>query len=113
MKITNITRNAVLADKALVADSLLLRIKGLLGKKELKSGEALVIKPCNSIHTMFMQFNIDVLFVSKDNRVVKVISSLRPFRLTRTYFSAHLTIELPSGIIESSNTCTGDIVKFD
>jgi len=56
VKITNQTKNTVLAAHAAVADRLFKRIKGLLGKKGLGEGEALIIRPCNSIHTFFMRF---------------------------------------------------------
>ncbi|MBU0709888.1 MAG: DUF192 domain-containing protein [Candidatus Omnitrophica bacterium] len=112
MKIINKTKNIVLAEEAGVADNPFRRIKGLLGKKGLNRGEALVIRPCNSIHTFFMRFPIDVLFVSKDNRVVKAISCLKSFRLSAVYFSASFVIELPSGVIQSTSTQEGDSISL-
>lgn len=96
-----------------MADSPFKRMKGLLGKKGLKPGEALIIKPCNSIHTFFMRFPIDVLFVSKDNRVIKAISGIKPFRLTYIYYHADFAVELTAGIISSTATCTGDHLSID
>lgn len=89
------------------------RMKGLLGKKELKKGQALVLKPCNSIHTFFMRFPIDVLFVDKDNRVIEAISKVQPFRLTYIYFNAALAIELPTATIQSSSTSKGDSILLE
>ena len=108
MRIINKTKNTVLAEDVIVADTPYKRIHGLLGKKEFKKGEALILKPCNSIHTFFMQFPIDVLFVDKNNRAIKAISGLGPFRLTNIYFHARFAIELPADTIKSTLTCEGD-----
>lgn len=113
MKIINKTKNTVLAQNTVVADTVFRRIKGLLGRKDFIKGEALVIKPCNSIHTFFMQFPIDVLFVDKHNQVIKVISSLKPFRLTYIYFDAAFVIELPVGTTQSTFTYKGDILSIE
>lgn len=112
MKIVNATKNTVLADSTLIANTPTKRIIGLLGRKEFKPGEALFIKPCNSIHTFFMRFAIDVLFVDKHNRVIKAISFLKPFRITPIYFKAEFTIELPAARIHSTQTQEGDTISF-
>jgi hypothetical protein len=108
MKIINLTKNKVLSDDAILANALFQRIKGLLGRKDFRTGEALIIKPCNSVHTFFMRFPIDILFVDKNNRVIEVIPYLKPFRLTPVYFSASFVIELPAGTLKSSSTQEGD-----
>jgi uncharacterized membrane protein (UPF0127 family) len=56
-------------------------------------------KRCNSIHTAFMKFPIDVLFVDKDLKVVSVYENLKPWRITRLHFRASSVIELPAGTI--------------
>lgn len=112
MKITNKTKNTFLAEKVVVADTLFKRTKGLLGTKDFRSGEAMVIKNCNSVHTFFMSFPIDILFVDKSCRVLKAISSLKPFRITPLYFKADFVVELPVGTIESSSTTIGDLLSL-
>lgn len=112
MKINNQTKNTVLADKAVVASSLLGRMRGLLGKKELKSGEALVLTHCNSIHTFFMKFPIDIIFLDKHKRIVKIIPSLNPFRLSGIYFNAASVIELPAGVAQDKASI-GDLLSFE
>lgn len=112
MKIINLSKNTVLAEDAAVADTFLSRIKGLLGRKNLQAGEALVIRPCNSIHTLFMQFPIDVLFVDKSCRIIKAAASLKPYRLTAIYFLARFVIELPAGIIQSTSAQEGDLISL-
>lgn len=95
-----------------MADSPFKRMLGLLGRQSLPKGEALIIRPCNSIHTFFMRFAIDLVFVSKDNEVVKVISNIPPFRFSSLCLKSALVIELPAGTILSSNTTPGDIVDI-
>ena len=78
------------------------RVMGLMFKANMNGMGGLIIDPCNSIHTMFMRFPIDVLFVSHDNKVIKVKRSLAPWRMTWLYFKARKTIELPSGTLPLS-----------
>jgi uncharacterized membrane protein (UPF0127 family) len=113
MRIINRTKNVLLAQDTLMADSLFKRLKGLLGKEAFKPGQALVIKPCNSVHTFFMPFPIDILFVDRNHKVTKAITSLRPFRITPFYFNACFAIELPSGTIASSFTTQGDSLSIE
>lgn len=113
MRIINKQKNTVLADDAVLADTLLKRMRGLLGYKEIKKGQALILNPCNSIHTFFMKFPIDVLFLNKNNQVIKIIHSMKPFRLSNIYLSSILAVELPIGTIEASRTKKGDIICFE
>jgi len=108
MKIINSAKNAVLAENAIIADTFLTRAKGLLGRKDFKQGEALVIRPCNSIHTFFMRFPIDVLFVDKENKIIRATPSLRPYRLSRVCFNSVFAVELPAGTLELTSTQEGD-----
>lgn len=110
MKIINETKKIVLAENANLADTPFKRIKGLLGRRSLEDREALIIKPCNSIHTFFMNFPIDALFVDSNNKVIKATTFLNPFRFTPIYFQSAYVIELPAGTILSSNTSTGDFL---
>lgn len=112
MEIVNKTKNTILAHQVEIADTFLKRMRGLLNSKEFKKGRALVIKPCCSIHTFFMPFPIDVVFLNKQNRAIKTIACLKPWRLSGIYFSSHLCLELPVGTIESSQTLPGDILTF-
>jgi uncharacterized membrane protein (UPF0127 family) len=112
MQIINRSRNAILAQNAALADTPFTRIRGLLGKKELKPGEGLIISPCNSVHSFFMRFTIDVLFLDKEWRVIKTLPNFKPFRLSPIYFRAHLAIELPSGTVDSTHTHPGDTLAL-
>ena len=83
------------------------RNKGLLGRDRLDEGHALVIAPTNAIHTFFMQFPIDVVFVRRDGRVAGVRHAVKPWRIACA-FSAHAVIELPAGTLARSGTVAGD-----
>jgi uncharacterized membrane protein (UPF0127 family) len=110
MRIINKAKDTTLATAVIIANTLLKRVKGLLGRKTINKGEALILNPCNSIHTCFMRFPIDVLFVNRQNQVVKALSSIKPFHLTPIYFNAHFAIELPAGTIQSTSTSQGDLL---
>ncbi|MBU0503872.1 MAG: DUF192 domain-containing protein [Candidatus Omnitrophota bacterium] len=113
MKITNKTKNTILADDVIIADTPSRRMRGLLGKKDFDKGRAMIIRPCQSIHTFFMRFSIDVLFIDKNNKVIKVIPDLRPFRLTPVYLDSAFIIEMPVGVIQLSLTSKGDTLIFE
>lgn len=113
MKITNQSNNAILAENAVVAATFLSRIIGLLDRKELLPGQALVIRPCNSVHTFFMRFAIDVVFVDKGNKVVRAINTMRPFRISSVYFSSFSVVELPAGTLRKTSTREGDVLEFN
>jgi uncharacterized protein len=112
MKITNVTKGVILAEKAVIAGTFFTRIRGLLGRKDFNIGEALVIKPCNSIHTFFMRFPIDVLFSDKNNKIIAVIPALAAFRVSRVYFNAAYVVELAAGALKAAPTNIGDILEI-
>lgn len=111
--IRNLTRQTTVATEVHWARSATERTRGLLDWAEIGDGQALVISPCNSVHMFGMRFSIDVLFVDKGGRVVRAIEGLRPWRLTRIYFRARQTIELPLGAIATSRTTAGDQLDID
>ena len=85
------------------------RNRGLLGRPRLDDGSALILAPCSSIHTFFMRFAIDVLFVKKDGRVVKMYPALPAWRIAFA-LGAFAAIELPAGTAAASETRSGDSV---
>ena len=111
--IKNLTRESVLATEEVWAKSVQERTRGLLDWESIEEGQALVIAPCNSVHMFGMAFPIDVLFLDKDHVVVRAIECLKPWRLTRIYFSARYTVELPVGTIARSGTRKGDRLALD
>lgn len=112
MKIVNLTRNVCLAKSVIMADSFFTRLRGLLGRPGLDPGCCLALKPCRSVHTMFMRFPIDVLFVDSRGRAVGAAASLAPFRATRVVRQALMALELPAGTLAATGTSAGDIIKI-
>jgi len=113
MRIRNATRGTEIANKARAASDFRSRLVGLLGRASLQPGEALVLEPCSSIHTAFMRFPIDVLYVDRSRRVTKLVPALKPFRMSGVFGKSFAAIELPSGAIACSGTVVGDQLAFD
>src|SRR5437870_12561169 len=86
----------VVRERCLLAETPLARLRGLLGRSGLSSGEGLLLRPAGSIHTAFMRFTIDAVFLDAADRVVKVASMLRPWR-TAACRGARSVLELPAG----------------
>jgi uncharacterized membrane protein (UPF0127 family) len=76
-------------------------------------GEGLLIRPCKGVHTFLMKFPIDVLFLDRENRVVKVVENLRPQRMTGLFFSSRSVLELPAGSLRASGTSAGNEVVIE
>lgn len=108
----NQTRGAALATAAWRAANPWTRTVGLLGLAGLAAGEALHILPCRSVHTFFMRFTIDVLYLDRAGRVVKTVPGLRPFRYSWGGRHAHSVLELPAGLITATGTAPGDEITF-
>lgn len=113
MKIINITRNSFVSDNCLMAATFFARFKGLMGKKIFKDGDALIIKPCNSIHTFFMNFPIDVIFVDNDWKAIYMMESFIPWKLSKIIPRSRAVIELPPGTIQKSGSSLGDVFCID
>jgi hypothetical protein len=94
-----------------VADSAAKRNKGLLGRQGLAPGEGLWIIPCESVHTFWMKFPIDLIYLDRKNRIKKLRDSVPPWRLSAC-LSAHSVLELPAGTIRNTQTEPGDTLEF-
>jgi hypothetical protein len=94
--IVDLTTATVVCHRAIIADRPWRRLRGLLGRKSLPEGEGLLLRPAPSIHTGFMQFPIDAVFVDRDMKVVKVVERLRPWRVASAQ-RARAVLELAAG----------------
>lgn len=112
MIVQNPGRATSLGEAIQVADTAALRVKGLLGRECLEDGQGLLFRGCSSLHTFFMQFPIDIVFLDRKQKVLKVASSVRPFKLVAAPFRAYYALELPAGAIETSGTHVGDHLLF-
>ena len=105
--ILNKTKDKVLAGQAKVADNFFFRLAGLMFRRGLVKEQALIFYRTNSIHTCFMRFDLDVLFVSRDLRVVRLIKRLKPWRMVFCR-SAYAVIEFSADNNNLAETESGD-----
>jgi uncharacterized protein len=101
----------VVAESVIVADSTMRRLRGLLGKGDLPSGHGILLRPAWSIHTAFMRFPIDVVFLDADQVVVKIVPRLAAFK-TASCRGAREVIELRSGECDRRGLSLGDRVAW-
>lgn len=87
------------------------KTRGLLGRRSLDKGKGLLIRGCSSIHTMFMRFPIDVVYLNKDMTVRKIRGGMRPFRISLC-FGADSVLELAAGEARRYGIKKGDILLF-
>ncbi|MGI8606489.1 MAG: DUF192 domain-containing protein [Gaiellaceae bacterium] len=83
-------------ERCVIADAPLARMKGLLGKKELGRGEGILLRPAASVHTWFMRFPIDVVFLDRELEVLRVVPALTPWKATGSRGAAAV-LELAAG----------------
>ena len=107
-RLLNTSNNEVLATQVSKATSFKDRLVGLLGHEALDQGEALWISNCNSIHTFFMRFPIDVIFVDKALKVKNVYYGIKPWRVTFPLFGANSVFELAAGSLQEKSISKGD-----
>lgn len=115
----NATRSSTVATKVEKADTSASRGKGLLGRESMAPDEALWITlssalsfvPCPTIHTFFMNFPIDVLFLDQDLKVERVIEDMRPWRLSAWVPAARGVLELKGGVLKGS-VKVGDAIEM-
>jgi uncharacterized membrane protein (UPF0127 family)/CheY-like chemotaxis protein len=97
----------VLCERCVVADTTLRRLRGLLGRRELRRGDGIVLRPAWSIHTAFLLFSIDVAFVDPDQVVLRVVKNLKPFRAS-VCRGARDVVELAAGEADRRGLKPGD-----
>ncbi|WP_282109890.1 DUF192 domain-containing protein [Shewanella algicola] len=112
MELINIKSNkGSCIDNVIYANKTVSRLKGLLGQRSLTMQQGLLIAPCNSVHTFGMKFDIDVVFLDKNNKVVKIKTSVKPARMT-SCFGSKKVLELASGSAEYNNISIGDSLSW-
>ena len=110
----NKTRETFVATEAIVADSYVRRLVGLLGKTKrwTRLGTGLWIVPSSGVHTIGMLFPIDLIFLSKDKEVIHLEEYVRPFRISKVSLKANSVLELPPHTIYRSGTQVGDRLEI-
>ena len=112
MIVRNARTGTVLAARAGRAATFGARLFGLMGRRTLPDGEALLIERCAAIHTWFMRFPIDVAFLDREHRMLRAVAGLAPWRV-RSRRGATATLELPSGALAKSETREGDLLELE
>lgn len=111
--VRNARSGALLAERAEVAKGVVGRGLGLMGRPDWRRSDALLLPHCNSVHSFFMLFPIDLAYLDKEGRVVRTRSALRPWRVGPIDFRADAVLELPAGTLERSQTVVGDTIRIE
>jgi len=112
MKLVNKTRNTLISENLIIADTYYKRLKGLMFTKELPTNNALQISPCSEIHTFFMNFSIDVLYLDQNNIIISIDEQLKPGKIGKYVKGSVSIIELPSERIKSQGIKIGQTVEI-
>ena len=108
----NVTRQVTLGSHVRVADTSIERGVGLLKDTGLEDGDGLWIVPCNSIHSFWMKFVFDAIFLDRHLKVVHLVRKMKPWRISKIKFEANSVLELPPGTIARSGTEFGDQLEM-
>lgn len=104
--------NQFITENAEMADTYYKRLIGLLGRSHLSVSEALILKPCNAIHTFWMKFSIDVIFLDSEQKICHLIENMKKNRISKLSFHTKCVIELPAGQIKDFNLKVGDQLEI-
>ena len=107
MRLVNMRTGAAIADAVEMATTRRQRRRGLLGRRGLDAGAALVLKPCGAIHTAFMQFAIDVIFLDCHGRALRIERGLQPWRMAMSW-RGRTVVELAAGHLDAADLQAGD-----
>ncbi len=109
MKLLNASKNqTVVIDQLEIADSLWSRLKGLLGRASMSHNNAMWFDNCTSIHTFFMKFSIDVVFLDRSMKVKRVYAGVKPGRLVGPVWGARSVVEMAAGKMATTTVEIGD-----
>ncbi|MDP4109518.1 MAG: DUF192 domain-containing protein [Bacillota bacterium] len=110
--ITASARGTVFALRVKLADGYFARLRGLMFSKSLGDGEGLLLKPCRQIHTFFMRFEIDAVFISESGEILEIIKSIRGGRVTPYVKASRMVLELKGGAAEKTGLKPSDKIVF-
>jgi uncharacterized protein len=110
--VRNLTRDRVIGSRIREARSFFARGRGLMFVSGLERGEGLIIDPCSSIHTFCMRFPLDVLYMDRNNRVIRADVGMKPWRIGPVFTGSKWVIELPPGTIKATGTAAGDEIEL-
>ncbi|MDD4689641.1 MAG: DUF192 domain-containing protein [Eubacteriales bacterium] len=102
----------VIARDVIMADTFFGRLTGLMPKKTLVDGEGMILKPCKQVHTYFMGYSIDVIFLTEENRIIYLQSNMEPGRVSSYIKKANSVLEVPEGTINKWTLKVGDVLDI-
>jgi uncharacterized membrane protein (UPF0127 family) len=111
--VRNVDRGTVVATNAKLASGFVSRFFGLMGRKGVENGGGILMTKSASIHSFFMRFRFDAIFLDRENRVVKIVPSMRQWSIAFGGRGAKDTLELAAGAAERSGTVAGDVLAFE
>lgn len=112
MKLINKTTNKVVSENLIIADTFFKRLKGLMFTKELPEKNALLIVPCNEMHTFNMNYSIDVLYLNAENKVIEIVENMKHGKIGKRVKAAVSVVELPRGKVKKLEIKIGQTVEF-
>ena len=101
----------VIVPRCRVATRFVHRLAGLLGRKSLARTEGLLLHPCNAVHTFFMRFSIDCIFLDKSDRIIKTVEAIRPWRMA-CCGRASKVLETAEGVVAQTNLVPGNNLEY-
>lgn len=107
-QLINKTKNITISQNVEMAHSIFSRLLGLMGRQHLSTDHCLWLKPCNSVHTFFMKFSIDVVFVNKNLQVKSIKRELMPWKFSLPVWTASSAFEFKTGSWNDSDIEIGD-----
>ena len=110
--IINLTKKKVLSSQTVHAVSFRTRARGMIGRR-FENFDAMVFPRCNAVHTFFMSQPIDILVADKENKVLKTVSSVPPWKCCIRCPGAVQTVEFPAGSLEAAGTEQGDLLDLN
>lgn len=113
LKLYHRATGVCLAENLVLANTAVKRFLGLMGRKALAPNEALWLRPCSSIHTFWMRFAIDVIYLNRQLQIVRLIENVRPFRLTLPAKQTASVIEMSAHSISQHNLRVGDELRVE
>jgi uncharacterized protein len=113
MKLVQAGNGNIVAEEVMRAFTFFRRLKGLMFTKSLPSGCCLHIRPCRSVHTFFMKYTIDILYLDAQYNIIGVEANLKPGKLGAIFQNSVSVIELPEGTIQQNDLQIGQAVRFE
>ena len=111
--VRNADKGTTLVTRGKLASSFVSRFFGLMGQRGVEDGGGLLITRSASIHSFFMRFRFDAIFIDRDGRVVKIVPAMRQWWIAFGGKGAKDVLEVPAGVAERTSTQPGDLLAFE